>query len=206
MSQVGFTGSEDAATWVLTCLPRARLCRANTGIFFQHLISLDRPIQLSILNNIRGSDRFQAFTTMIAVQLLATCFTLPPESERCPRPPASYYDRSCPIGPSSDPRLISSLRLHTHFRNSPALGHNARNSSPALAWPGCRNSRLLEDRLAEEISRQRRIQQLERPNQFGKDPDSSRGGVTGRLTEWRETVGVWPHRHLFGVVTKVALK
>lgn len=112
---------------------------------------------------------------MIAVQLLATCFTLPPESERCSRPPASYYDRNCLIGHSANPRLISSLRLHTQFQTSPALGHNARNSSPALAWRGCRYPPLLEDRLAEEISRQRRLQQLERPNQLRKDPTSRRG-------------------------------
>ena len=98
---------------------------------------------------------------MIAVQLLATCFTLSPESERYSRSPAPYHDPNCPIRRSSDPRLISSLRLHTQFRNSPALGHNARNSSPAHAWSNVRNQTLREERLAEEISGLRRLRRLQ---------------------------------------------
>lgn len=155
----------------LTCLIRTRLCCANTAIFLQHILCLEKPLQLATSNSINGPDHFQALTTRIAVQLLATCFTLPLESERSSRSPVSYRSRSFPIGLSSDPRLISSLRLHTQFRNSPALGHNARNSSPALAWLNARSEPSREECLAEDISRRRRIEQLNKRQHPGKEPN-----------------------------------
>jgi len=102
-------------------------------------------------------DRIQVITTMIAVQLLATCFTLPVEPERCSLPSAFYYDRAYKKVESPDPRLISSLRLHTRHRDAPAFGHNARNPSFALAWPDLCSEPSREEHLAEEISKRRRL-------------------------------------------------
>lgn len=139
----------------------------------QHLPSPEKHLQVATFDGINGPERFQAIITMTAVQLLATCFTLPPDPERYLRPSASYHERRCPIGRSSHPMLISSLRLHTHFRNSPALGHHARNCSPALAWPDCRTSPSQEEPHAGEYLRQRGLQQLGNL-QLRTDSDSRR--------------------------------
>lgn len=175
-----------------------RLSRANTAISLQRLLSTENPSPLAALNGINCPDRFQAMITMIAVQLLATCFTLPPESERYSRPPASYRHRSFPSGSSSDPRLISSLRLHTHFRNSPALGHHARNSSPTLAWPGGRSGPSREERLAEDISRQRRLHKLGESQRLGKGVNSRRAWSKASSGEIERESGI--------VVTSTSLR
>ncbi len=67
---------------------------------------------------------------LVAVQLLGACFTLPPEdSIGLPSPNyasvAKLLNQDIP-----DPRMISSLRMHTHFRYSPCFGHQARSPSP----------------------------------------------------------------------------
>ncbi|KAH8665723.1 hypothetical protein BGZ60DRAFT_377924, partial [Tricladium varicosporioides] len=75
-----------------------------------------------------------AIAHMVAVQLLGSCFTLPPECVIDIPPPnyttlEKYETSSLP-----DPRMISSLRLHTQFRYSPCFGHEARNPSPIHSW------------------------------------------------------------------------
>ena len=124
---------------------------------------------------------------MIAVQLLATCFTLPPEPESCSLPAAFYRDRTYTKGHSSETRLISSLRLHTHFRDFPAFGHSARNSSFALAWPDLCSEPFREERLAEEISRQRGLQQLENSQGCGTSHSSRRSWNEGLFKKVKDS-------------------
>ncbi|KAE8448705.1 hypothetical protein EG329_008920 [Mollisiaceae sp. DMI_Dod_QoI] len=70
----------------------------------------------------------------IAVQLLGACFTLPPDIITAVSP--EYKRDEDGFATVQDPRLISSLRMHTHFRYSPSFGHQARNTSPVQHWPG----------------------------------------------------------------------
>jgi hypothetical protein len=73
---------------------------------------------------------------LVAIQLLGACFTLPPDSILgLPSPCYTTLDNhgSTRI---PDPRMISSLRMHTNFRYSPSFGHQPRNSSPIQLWPG----------------------------------------------------------------------
>ena len=73
---------------------------------------------------------------LVAIQLLSACFTLPPDSTvGLPSPCYTSLDKH---GSTSfpDPRMISSLRMHTNFRYSPSFGHQPRNSSPVQLWPG----------------------------------------------------------------------
>lgn len=81
-------------------------------------------------------DNVQDLAYLIAVQLLGACFTLPPDCVvGIPAPAYTIVNRN---GGTliSDPRLISSLRMHTHFRYTPSFGHHARSSSPVSIWPG----------------------------------------------------------------------
>lgn len=72
---------------------------------------------------------------MIAVQLLGACFTLPP-GHILSIPSPHHAESDIPAyGALGRPRMISSLRMHTHFRYSPSFGHQARNTSPVQAWP-----------------------------------------------------------------------
>lgn len=71
---------------------------------------------------------------LIAVQLLGACFTLPPDSITAVTP--EYTRNEDGVSVLRDPQLISSLRMHTHFRYSPSFGHQARNTSPVQVWPG----------------------------------------------------------------------
>ncbi|CZR57872.1 uncharacterized protein PAC_07761 [Phialocephala subalpina] len=71
---------------------------------------------------------------LVAVQLLGACFTLPPDSITAVTPEYTRdEDGICRV---QDSRLISSLRMHTHFRYSPSFGHQARNTSPVQVWSG----------------------------------------------------------------------
>lgn len=72
---------------------------------------------------------------LVAIQLLGSCFTLPPDHNGMLLPDYTSYDLNGSEN-SPDPRLISSLRLHTHFRYSPCFGHQARNTSPVQLWSG----------------------------------------------------------------------
>ncbi|KAH7383130.1 hypothetical protein BKA64DRAFT_727180 [Cadophora sp. MPI-SDFR-AT-0126] len=70
---------------------------------------------------------------LVAVQLLGACFTLPPDHILgVPSPNYTIENTSTGL---PDPRMISSLRMHTHFRYSPCFGHQARNTSPVQTWP-----------------------------------------------------------------------
>ena len=105
--------------------------------------------------------RKRILTEMIAVQLLASCFT----------PPKKLNTLTLPSGWSNDKirnhhiwlstRRISSLRQHTQWKDSPAFGHQARNNSAASLWPERDDSLSREAILAEQISFQRRLRRIE---------------------------------------------
>lgn len=81
------------------------------------------------------SNTVQDLAHLVAIQLLGACFTLPPNYFPG-MSPSNYVDLE--TGSSSlipNPQMISSLRLHTHFRYSPCFGHQPRNSSPVSSWP-----------------------------------------------------------------------
>ena len=105
------------------------------------------------------SNLHNSFLTMVAVQLLATCFTLPQDTMTSLLPIASYHDGKQIKLDQSDFGLISSLRLHTQRRTSPAYGHQARNASTAQEWPDLYTGPSREERLAEEVSQNRRRRQ-----------------------------------------------
>ena len=83
-----------------------------------------RAASKNYLNNPNEPDEL---AHVVAIQLLSSCFTLPPNSiTSIPAPDFVHTEPNLP-----DPRLISSLRMHTQFRYSPCFGHQPRNSSPA---------------------------------------------------------------------------
>lgn len=81
-----------------------------------------------------------AIAHMVAVQLLGSCFTLPPDCIIDTLPPNYTTLEKHGLSSLPDPRMISSLRLHTQFRYSPCFGHEARNPSPIHSWPGVHSS------------------------------------------------------------------
>jgi hypothetical protein len=112
-------------------------------------------------------DKQEALISLVAVQLLAACFTLPPEPTPGSLPSAFYYTRwkeSSPPALSSpkcnlpDPRLISCLGLHARYRHAPAAGHHARNPSVVPAWPDLYSGPSREELLADEVCKRRRLQ------------------------------------------------
>ena len=80
-----------------------------------------------------GLNCAEELAHLVAIQLLSSCFTLPPDQIGFPLSRFTSHNlegpRDCP-----DPRLISSLRMHTHFRYSPSFGHQAQNTSPVDLW------------------------------------------------------------------------
>ncbi|TVY23702.1 hypothetical protein LHYA1_G007843 [Lachnellula hyalina] len=79
------------------------------------------------------SSSAHSLAQMAAVRLLSSCFTLPPD---CVLGSPSYpTSDKIPGITVLDPRMISSLRMHTNFRFSPCFGHQARNTSPVTQWP-----------------------------------------------------------------------
>ncbi len=81
------------------------------------------------------SSTVQDLAHLVAIQLLGACFTLPPDHVTgAPAPNYTTYDKTN-ASAIPNPRMISSLRLHTHFRYSPCFGHEPRNPSPVPCWP-----------------------------------------------------------------------
>ncbi|KAL3423306.1 hypothetical protein PVAG01_05053 [Phlyctema vagabunda] len=71
---------------------------------------------------------------LIAIQLLSACFTIPPDHAGTPAPNNMTFGKA-KFPDLLEYRMISSLRMHTHFRYSPAFGHQPRNTSPVESWP-----------------------------------------------------------------------
>jgi hypothetical protein len=92
-----------------------------------------------------SGDAFEILIRAIALQLLASCYTLLPASSACSLPLLHQKRWSTPI---------SALRLHSQYRFEPAAGHHARASSESASWPGLYAGPTLEDALADAVSRQ----------------------------------------------------
>ncbi|KFY03718.1 hypothetical protein O988_01279 [Pseudogymnoascus sp. VKM F-3808] len=82
----------------------------------------------------------QAFIT--AVQLLSVSFTLPVEQFQNYKNSANLYFATLASDGVPDARLISSLRMHTDYRWSPAFGHEARSTSPEFHRKATRGGEL----------------------------------------------------------------
>ena len=79
-------------------------------------------------SNSEPSEPSEVFLHLIAIQILASCYTLS-------RPPGAASLPSSLYLSKRELELITSLRLHTQFRYCPAAGHHARNSSRDSSWP-----------------------------------------------------------------------
>ena len=77
-----------------------------------------------------GQPWLQELAFLIAVQLLSACFTLPVEQFSSYRNGIHITYDTYGVPEMPDERLISSLRMHTNYRWSPAFGHEARTTSP----------------------------------------------------------------------------
>jgi hypothetical protein len=90
----------------------------------------------------------------VAIQLLASCFTeIQYHLGSTTLPTALYMSKTLPS-------IISSLKMHSHYRLSPASGYHPRDPSPAPAWPGLTTGPSPEERLAERVSRHRKLEML----------------------------------------------
>ncbi|OCL11526.1 hypothetical protein AOQ84DRAFT_373900 [Glonium stellatum] len=99
---------------------------------------------------------------LIAIQILASCYTLSQPLGAASLPSSLYLSKR-------EPEFITSLRLHTQSRYYPAAGHHARNSSRDSSWPGLYSGPSPEDKLAEEVSRRRLLKR----HGFGEDGSST---------------------------------
>jgi hypothetical protein len=85
--------------------------------------------------NLSGdAENLDTMAYTVAIQLLSSCFTLPDCLIGLPPKYMSAEVHGDSVMP--DPRMISSLRLHSQFRYSPSFGHESRNTSPVQFWPG----------------------------------------------------------------------
>lgn len=82
-----------------------------------------------------GQGCVEDLAHLVAIQLLGSCFTLPPDHKGMMLPDYTSYNLNGSQN-NPDPHLISSLTMHTHFRYSPCFGHQARNTSPVQLWSG----------------------------------------------------------------------
>ncbi|OBT79406.1 hypothetical protein VF21_02011 [Pseudogymnoascus sp. 05NY08] len=79
--------------------------------------------------HMKGTSNTQEQAFITAVQLLSVSFTLPVEQFDNYKNSANLYFAAASDG-VPDARLISSLRMHTDYRWSPAFGHEARSTTP----------------------------------------------------------------------------
>ncbi|OBT93333.1 hypothetical protein VE01_08437 [Pseudogymnoascus verrucosus] len=79
--------------------------------------------------HMKGTSDTQEQAFITAVQLLSVSFTLPVEQFENSKSSTNLYFATASDG-VPDARLISSLRMHTDYRWSPAFGHEARSTSP----------------------------------------------------------------------------
>ena len=99
-------------------------------------LTYDLPRRAVSDSYIADPDTTQDLAHLVAVQLLGACFTLPPEHVTgIPSPNYAKFNKNGPTQ-FQDPRMISSLQMHTNFRYSPSFGHEPRNTSPVQLWHG----------------------------------------------------------------------
>ena len=105
--------------------------------------------------------RKRTLAHMVSVQLLASCFTPPQNLNTLTLPSGWYHKKSQVVDNRLNTSLVSSLRQHTQWKNSPAFGHQARNNSATSLWPDRDNVLSREEFLAERVSLNRRLRQNE---------------------------------------------
>lgn len=91
-----------------------------------------------------GSQSFEHIVRFIAIQLLASCYTLLPPTSSSSVPLLEQRKR---------PRLITALRLHTNFRYAPAAGYHARDPSETTPWPGLYRGAQIEEKIGSVATR-----------------------------------------------------
>ncbi|KAF1925769.1 uncharacterized protein M421DRAFT_397865 [Didymella exigua CBS 183.55] len=94
-----------------------------------------------------GAPAFDALVQAIALQLLASCYTILPASS------ASHLPL---FQQQTSRKLVTALRAHTSYRLAPAAGHQARAPSETSPWPGLYAGPEPEETLAETVSKRRR--------------------------------------------------
>lgn len=93
------------------------------------------------------SQSFEHIVRFVAIQLLASCYTLLPPTSACS---VSLLEQR------KGPRLITALRLHTYFRYAPAAGYHARDPSETTPWPGLYRGPPIEEKIANAAMRHSR--------------------------------------------------
>lgn len=101
----------------------------------------------------RNDPDRQIFAKMVALQLLASCFTSPKNIKTLTLPSGWYLTKHHIVGNGEDIRHVSSLRQHAQWRLSPAHGHHARTNSAVSLWPDQDREPSLEELLPEDVSR-----------------------------------------------------
>jgi hypothetical protein len=96
---------------------------------------------------------FELLIHAIALQLLASCYTMLPATSACHLPLFQQRNRPTPV---------TALRLHTQYRFEPAAGHHARSCSEAAPWPGLYTGPASEDKATEVVT----LQQRQRRNSY----------------------------------------
>ncbi|EDU44524.1 conserved hypothetical protein [Pyrenophora tritici-repentis Pt-1C-BFP] len=127
--------------------PRTRQHRRALPTASQLLRQLeDRKSCTTTFSN-NGTD-FEALLQAIALQLLAACYTVLPATSANHIP--IFQQRKETV-------VITALRSNSRHRHSPAAGHQARPPSEAASWPGLYVGPSIEERLAEHVSRRRKL-------------------------------------------------
>ena len=112
-----------------------------------------KPKQPAVPIDDDGRER-QIVVQLIAIQLLASCFSLLHGIDTLTLP-SGWYRQGHQLGENgTTSRLVSSLRQHSQRIHSPAFGHQARNNSADFLWP-ISDNKTREARLAEQVSRNR---------------------------------------------------
>ncbi|KAF2876738.1 hypothetical protein BDV95DRAFT_602702 [Massariosphaeria phaeospora] len=120
------------------------------------------------------SAAFDALVYSLALQLLASCYTiLQPSSANSV--PLSQQTRS--------PRRVSALKLHSQYRLAPAAGYHARECSETASWPGLYTGPAIEDQLAQNVSR-KRLSAKRAKERASRIPNRCQRGVP--TSEWSD--------------------
>ncbi|KFY40285.1 hypothetical protein V494_03585 [Pseudogymnoascus sp. VKM F-4513 (FW-928)] len=112
----------------------ASLAEAEYGDFGDSWPTPAQRFEQQKLSKGISNPQEQAFIT--AVQLLSVSFTLPVEQFENYKNSTNLYFANLASDGVPDARLISSLRMHTDYRWSPAFGHEPRSSSPEYLRKG----------------------------------------------------------------------
>ncbi|KAF1963371.1 hypothetical protein CC80DRAFT_4302 [Byssothecium circinans] len=107
--------------------------------------------QLASVSQFTTAPSYQSFDILvhfIAVQLLASCYTILPATSASNLPLVQQRRGS---------RLITALRLHSYYRFTPAVGHHAREPSETSPWPGLYSGQSAEEGMADLTLRQWRL-------------------------------------------------